>query len=85
MIDPAASKVMLKTDAGFCRAEALDKFGVINVQLRRLSEELRPLLKFYAVHPKACPLHVWDSATRQGQSKAWSLYAQTEEQCLKKI
>ncbi|EIE22894.1 hypothetical protein COCSUDRAFT_53690 [Coccomyxa subellipsoidea C-169] len=33
--------------------ETLDKFGVINMQLHRLSEELRPLLKFYAVHPKA--------------------------------
>ncbi|CAL8464768.1 g4303 [Coccomyxa elongata] len=34
-------------------AETLDKFGVINMQIHRLSEELRPLLKFYAVQPKA--------------------------------
>ena len=31
----------------------MDKFGVVNLQLRQLTEELRPLLKFYAVHPKA--------------------------------
>ena len=36
-----------------CRGDALDKFGVVNLQLHQLTEELRPLLKFYAVHPKA--------------------------------
>lgn len=35
------------------RTDTLDKFGVVNLQLRQLMEELRPLLKFYAVHPKA--------------------------------
>ncbi|CAK0786965.1 hypothetical protein CVIRNUC_010179 [Coccomyxa viridis] len=33
--------------------DALDKFGVVNVQMHRLSQELRPLLHYYAVHPKA--------------------------------
>ena len=35
-----------------CRRDALDKFGVVNVQMHRLSQELRPLLHYYAVHPK---------------------------------
>ena len=34
------------------RRDALDKFGVVNVQMHRLSQELRPLLHYYAVHPK---------------------------------
>ena len=38
-----------------CRRDALDKFGVVNVQMHRLSQELRPLLHYYAVHPKVKP------------------------------
>lgn len=40
---------------GCCRGDTLDKFGVINLQMHQLAEELRPLLKFYAVHPKVLP------------------------------
>jgi hypothetical protein len=45
----------LTTPCMACRGDALDKFGVVNLQLRQLSEELRPLLKFYAAHPKVPP------------------------------
>ena len=37
----------------------MDKFGVVNVQMHRLSQELRPLLHYYAVHPKV-QLHCLD-------------------------
>ena len=42
-------------DGACCRGDTLDKFGVINLQMHQLAEELRPLLKFYAVHPKVLP------------------------------
>ena len=43
--------------AYWCRPDALDKFGVVNVQMHRLSQELRPLLHYYAVHPKVHSRH----------------------------
>ena len=47
------SSASVAHEAGrLCRRDALDKFGVVNVQMHRLSQELRPLLHYYAVHPK---------------------------------
>lgn len=34
-----------------CRSDALERYGVLNVQWQQLEEELRPLLKHYVAHP----------------------------------
>ena len=47
----------------WCRRDALDKFGVVNVQMHRLSQELRPLLHYYAVHPKVNCGNLWAPMT----------------------
>lgn len=35
------------------REDSLERFGVMGVRQQQLTEQIRPLLKFYVAHPKA--------------------------------
>lgn len=53
------------------------------MQLHRLSEELRPLLKFYAVHPKVRQLHLRCSCMQgSGDDKMLTWHHQESQNCV---
>lgn len=55
-----------------CREDSLERFGVMGVRHQQLQEQLRPVLRFYAAHPKAVnqsnagkPSPILDAMNRQ--------------------